>query len=85
MAYNPSPLGDSLRDIGDLARYVQEELQAISAFLQLVEQGLFIPETNKAPAKPRDAMVVFADGTNWNPGAGRGLYVYYTGAWHFAG
>jgi hypothetical protein len=25
--------------------------------------------------------VVFADGTAWNPGSGRGLYYYDTNAW----
>lgn len=34
-----------------------------------------------APAKPREGMFAFADGTTWNPGAGRGLYNYVSGAW----
>ena len=35
-----------------------------------------------APAKPRDGMVAFADGTNWNPGGtGAGVYVYASSAW----
>lgn len=34
-----------------------------------------------APAKPRESDIVFADGTTWNPGAGRGLYQYVGGAW----
>lgn len=29
----------------------------------------------KAPEKIKPAMVVYADGTTWNPGAGEGLYV----------
>ena len=28
------------------------------------------------PEKPRDGMVVLADGTTWNPGRGEGLYRY---------
>jgi hypothetical protein len=35
-----------------------------------------------APAKPREGMLVYADGTDWNPGSGAGYYVYYAGAWH---
>jgi len=35
-----------------------------------------------APIKPREGMLVYADGVNWNPGSGAGYYVYYGGAWH---
>ena len=34
------------------------------------------------PTKPREGMLVYADGTDWNPGSGAGYYVYYAGAWH---
>lgn len=34
-----------------------------------------------APDKPREGMLRFADGTSWNPGSGRGLYQYVSGAW----
>jgi hypothetical protein len=35
-----------------------------------------------APKKPRKGQVVYADGTNWDPGSGEGLYVYKAG-WIF--
>ena len=35
-----------------------------------------------APVKPREGLLVYADGTDWNPGSGAGYYVYYAGAWH---
>lgn len=35
--------------------------------------------------KPREGDIVFADGTNWNPGSGKGFYGYYSGAYHFLG
>lgn len=34
-----------------------------------------------APTKPREGMIVIADGTKWNPGAGAGTYVYRAAAW----
>lgn len=34
-----------------------------------------------APDKPRRGLVVFADGTDWNPGSGEGVYVYTTTGW----
>ena len=33
------------------------------------------------PARIRDGMVVYADGTNWNPGSGAGIYAREAGAW----
>jgi hypothetical protein len=34
-----------------------------------------------APDRPRIGLVVYADGTLWNPGSGEGLYVYTSGGW----
>ena len=37
---------------------------------------------NAEPAKPRNGMIVYADGTNWNPGGtGEGFYGRVAGAW----
>lgn len=33
------------------------------------------------PARLYDGMVRYADGTNWNPGSGEGLYERNNGAW----
>ena len=33
------------------------------------------------PARLADGMLVYADGTNWNPGAGAGVYARESGAW----
>lgn len=33
------------------------------------------------PKKPREGMIVAADGTNWNPGGGKGVYAYLGTAW----
>lgn len=43
---------------------------------------LRVDMTNSAPAKPREGHIRFADGTNWNPGGGKGIYAYYSGAWN---
>lgn len=29
-----------------------------------------------------DGVMVYADGTSWNPGSGEGLYAYYNAAWN---
>lgn len=46
---------------------------------------LILDQWNAAPARPQDGMVCYADGTNWNPGAGQGVYVYRGGAWNLLG
>jgi hypothetical protein len=33
------------------------------------------------PDKPREGMVVKADGTTWNPGSGAGVYARISSAW----
>ena len=33
----------------------------------------------------RDGMIVYADGTSWDPGSGEGIYAYYGAAWNFLG
>ena len=67
-----------------LLEYVIREHQRISIALEfaLARNVEFL---NAAPAKPREGLVCGADGTNWNPGSGKGVYAYYTGAWHLLG
>lgn len=78
--YTPSPVPhDSLTG---MERYLQQELQRIADhFRSFSVDGVQLAVRNVAPSKPRDGLVVFADGTNWNPGTGRGVYVYSSGAW----
>lgn len=80
MAYFPTELPG-----GDLTAWVMDELRAIARELNggMVE----LDQLHAVPEKPRDGLVVYADGTNWNPDAtnGEGVYVYYASAWHFLG
>ena len=37
---------------------------------------------NIAPTRPRQGDIRYGDGTNWNPGAGEGVYFFNaSGAW----
>lgn len=73
------------KDASTVLAYVYDELREIAGSLQGIAQGQYLPISYVAPTKPREPQVVFADGTSWNPGSGKGLYVYYNGAWNFAG
>jgi hypothetical protein len=46
------------------------------------------PELGKAEPPDeykRNGMLAYADGTNWNPGSGKGFYRYDTDAWVYIG
>ncbi len=63
-----------------------EELKAVSdALLELEPDIIHMKQWNVEPDKRADGDMVYADGTNWNPGSGEGYYGYYAAAWHFLG
>ena len=69
---------------GDLNPEVQEFLanefgKIAIAFLGV--ENILLPELNAEPSKPRDGVIVLADGTNWNPGSGAGFYGFRGSAW----
>jgi len=64
--------------------WLRQELEKIeSAFVDFDFAQL--KELHVEPVRPRDGMVVFADGTDWDPGSGQGFYGYYNGAWESLG
>ena len=77
MRYEP---GASPGSGEDILGYLAQELRNIAAAFTEVEEILLV-ELNVEPDKPRDGMVVLADGTNWNPGSGQGMYGRIGGAW----
>lgn len=86
--YYPDPFlssgDDPLRRSEDVAGYVQREFMKLSASLELALAG-HVEFLNVAPARPREGDIAGADGTNWNPGGGKGVYAYYSGAWNKLG
>ena len=71
-------------DPAQLPRFLQAELAKLSGTLDLLISG-HLDKTNVAPAKPREGDLRLADGTNWNPGSGQGVYCYYNSAWRYLG
>ena len=72
-------------DPSELSEFLKLELLTISREIAEKRPFMLLQNLNKAPDKPRDGMVVKADGTNWNPGSGEGFYGYYASAWAFLG
>lgn len=76
--------GNPPDDPAQLPRFLQAELAKLSGTLDLLISG-HLDKTNVAPAKPREGDLRLADGTNWNPGSGQGVYCYYNSAWRYLG
>lgn len=82
LRYAPQSLdADSVRQ---LAAQVAVELWRVGA---VTEAGLArtIEFLNVEPTKPYEGLTVGADGTNWNPGGGQGVYTYYNSTWNKLG
>ena len=77
--YQPSPLPINQENLGS---YLTTELKRLGDIL--FNQATFrLERTHTAPAKPRGGDIRYADGTNWDPGSGEGIYFYKesTSAW----
>ncbi len=73
------------KELAEVLAYAKRELERVSNEFQQGVQIVQLDELSVAVTKPRTGMTVLADGVNWNPGAGRGVYTYYNGAWHLLG
>lgn len=58
---------------------LQRELQKLQSVIDQIHQFDIL---YKAPDKPQEFQLEAADGDNWNPGAGKGLYAYYNSRWN---
>ena len=70
--------------VEELAAWIGRELLELERSFREMDDILLV-STNVAPSKPREGLTVLADGTNWNPGSGAGVYTYYSSAWHKLG
>ena len=79
--YIPSrPPDQQTANTADVIEWVKSELETVARNFQEHDITGF-KVLNTAPPKPREGNLAFADGTNWNPGGGRGLYQYSGGVW----
>ena len=70
--YEPGPLPLDQKDLGV---FIIDELKRIGDVF--FNQATFrLERTNVAPTRPRGGDVRYADGTNWNPGSGEGIYFF---------
>lgn len=71
-------------DVAELNRFLTRQLLEISTAIGKLADG-HLDVQYVAPTKPRDGDVRYADGTSWNPGSGRGAYLYKINTWVLLG
>lgn len=81
MGYEPGLIPETPEEI---PQFLTEELRRVAAAFGMLE-NIRLVELHAEPSRPRDGMIVLADGTNWNPGSGGGYYGRHNGAWTFLG
>ena len=70
-AYVPDPPPGS-GQVEDVLRWAYAELRKV----QETFSALRLAERHVAPTRPLHGVLYLADGTDWNPGSGRGVYWY---------
>jgi len=63
-------------DEKDLPSFLQQLFTKLEDYLRQQSQENPLLELHVAPDKPHGGMMVIADGVDWNPGNGRGVYWY---------
>ena len=75
--YSPD---DPPEDPTQLVRFLRTEFLKLEAAIKALAAGHLEVE-HVAPTRPRAVDLRVADGTDWNPGSGFGLYAYNGTAW----
>ena len=68
--YSPNPVPS---DPEDLPRYIFEEFLKLQGALE-ENPTTFIEVKNVTPSRKKQGDIVYADGTNFDPGGGEGIY-----------
>ncbi len=68
---DPPPVADAAQ----IAVWASEQFRILQGWMAVVSDG-FLEETHVAPTKLFTGLIRFADGTDWDPGSGRGRYYY---------
>ena len=84
--YVPDQAFFDVQNPEELYNYLRDELDKIAEVLGRLEvPSIALVELHDEPAYLFEGMVVFADGTDWNPGSGKGVYARHGGVWNLLG
>lgn len=77
--------GNMPRTPEEVPAYLDELTMRLTEILSQLEQG-HLEILYRAPDSPQAGQLIYADGTDWNPGSGEGLYRYsIAGSWVYIG
>lgn len=79
MPYVPTQPPANL-DLDGLRKWVEDEFRNVARAAVPVDSVVF-RVVSAIPTYAPEGIVVFADGSKWNPGSGRGLYQKLGAAW----
>jgi hypothetical protein len=79
--YIPGPAPSENAQMSEIISAIWREFSAVAEAVNGKSEMQSMAPLAVEPAKPRDGMIVYADGTNWNPGSGEGAYERRAGAW----
>jgi hypothetical protein len=70
-------------ELAQLSQFLQSEIERITDGLESPFTHQLLEPLAVEPARrsTTQAMVVYADGTNWDPGSGEGIYAFYGSSW----
>lgn len=75
----------NLTDVSRALEWVWEQLARLETAHNQPRDILTFKELHAEPTRLYTGLTVLADGTDWNPGSGAGVYTYYGSAWHKLG
>lgn len=79
MVYIPKEPAN-VEDMEGLINWLVQELRSISSeFSETTALDLRL--VGREPLRPREGMIVAANGTTWDPGGGKGIYAFLGTAW----
>ena len=80
MKYTPTAIPQDAQP--GLRAWLAEQLRAIANSLSAPQvTSIHFDILTAQPARYQNGDVVYADGTNWNPGSGAGVYARVSGSW----
>ncbi len=82
LRWTPFPAHGQSTDPASLLSFMGRLFRDLAAALVAMRVDFVqMKVTHVVPDKPRNGMLIEADGTDWDPGSGAGLYIYRSGSW----
>lgn len=78
-AYTPGTQGS------DITRFLREELERANNATESTWTHETLEKLTQEPTRKRVGMMVYADGSLWNPGSGEGVYILLSSGWQKLG